>query len=55
MDSEIQKIVAMVCLGVVAVVGIVAATCDFAVVMGCAGAIAALGGVAFGQATVANK
>ena len=51
MDREMQKVVAMFCLAGIAVVAIIYANCDFPVVAGCAGAVAALGGVAFGQAS----
>jgi len=47
MDGE--KSIAMVCLCAVAVVAIIFSGCDFTIVAGCAGAIATLGGVAWGS------
>jgi len=49
MGPEAQKVVAMGCLAAVAITAIVSSACDFTIVAGCLGAIAALGGVAFGQ------
>ena len=55
MDADLKQATAMICLAGVAIVAIVWSNCDFPVVAGCAGAIAALGGVIFGQANPVVK
>ena len=55
MDSDLKQSLAMICLAGVAIVAIIWSNCDFPVVAGCAGAIATLGGVIFGQANSVVK